>query len=191
MELLKRIQGLAFFIIIGIMLILVAGMVVVYLQQTSRQSELNGQIDQLSGTLANPAPDSSALKHQQDEVNQNLKIPPIETIIDTLLSIAEDSGIDTDPARGQFIIPAQILEQNSLVGAATYPMLAISNIQVAGSRDNVLGFVAALEEGSELPSLAIKAVVIRDLSSTSGAGSSGVDTQANLNVYIYYNSITE
>jgi len=152
-------------IIIGFIVIIYIAIGLVYLQQNSKQKELNTQIVQLSTVLARPLASGEELQAKYDEVNSLLTPMTDSAAIAMLVSIAEQSGIDISNESGKLRIPSATFSQEK-VGGNTYQLMCFKNVTVQGSYDNVMAFIPNLDSGATKETMVLKRIAINKVEFT-------------------------
>jgi len=172
----------------GFLLIIYIGLGVLWLQQGAQQSDFEQQIAKLGNIVARPLPSGEKLRAEYDEVNRSLAPMTVEAALDTLVSIAEESGIDIDPAADKFSIPPVPPDKFSLVkiGGGDYRVLSINDIRVQGDDDSVMAFISDLDSGKTLKNMVLKKVTTRQIE-VQGEGEEGamIETVATVDIDIY------
>ncbi len=166
-------------LIVGILLIILAGLALLYIQQKGRGDELRGQITQMQVTLSRPLSSAAELKADFAAVNSALAPLTDTQIIDIIISIAEASGIDVDPESGKLVIPPQSEVRGKKLAESTYQVMSFKNITVRGDYEDILTFISKLESGEALETLVITGVTIGQYQEEEA------DTLATLDVDIY------
>jgi len=160
-NLIARLRGAGFLVLVGIVLIIGAGLGFVYFQQGQEQRNLEEQISNLETVLSRPLPAAEKLRANYDEVNLALAPLAVPDALEMLVGIARESGIDTDPASGKFNIPpASIKIKEEKVGGGSYQVLSLGNIIVRGDYANVMAFISDLDSGKTLETMVLKNVDI-------------------------------
>jgi hypothetical protein len=133
--------------IIGFILIIYIAFGLVYFQQSPKQGELNTQINQLNIILSRPPTSGEAVQAEYDKVTGNLTPRAAIATIATLVSIAEQGGIDVSDESGKLHIPPAAFSQEK-VGGNTYQLMSFKGILVQGAYENVMAFISNLESGT-------------------------------------------
>jgi hypothetical protein len=157
-NLLTRIGRLAFLIVLGACLITYAGIGILYLQQGPKQKDLQEQINKTLVIVQKPLPDMEKLQAKLDEVNRSLAPMSIPEALEVVVSIAEKSGIDVDPASGKFNIPPPAPPRETKIGESTYRVLSLSGIRAQGDYESVMAFISDLDSGKTLETMVLKRV---------------------------------
>jgi hypothetical protein len=100
------------------------------------------------------------LQAEYDAVNQALKPLPVSEILEMIVDIARESGIDVDPANGKFNIPPPAKPQKEEMAAGIYEIISFSNIEAQGDYNNVMAFLSDLGSGKTQQTLLLKRVRI-------------------------------
>lgn len=154
---------MGFVVIIGVCLIIYAGLGFVYLQQGSKQADLEEQISKTMLIVSKPLPSMEELQAKYDGVNQSLAPLAIPDALQIVVDIARESGVDVDPASGKFHIPPPSGPQEKKMGESTYQILSLSGIKVQGDDDSVMSFISDLDSGKTMETLVLKKVEIRQI----------------------------
>ena len=158
--LIQRYWPTASLFLFGFFLILYVAMGILYFQQNSKQDELQERISGIMGVVSKPLPSVEKLQAEYDAVNQALVPFAAEEVLDIIVKIAEESGVDVDPASGEFTIPALTPAQTKKMGEGNYQVLAINNIRAQGDYDNVMAFVTKIDSNEILKTMALKSAHI-------------------------------
>ena len=158
--LIQRYWPTASLFLFGFFLILYVAMGILYFQQNSKQDELQERISGIMGVVSRPLPSVEKLQAEYDAVNQALVPFAAEEVLDIIVKIAEESGVDVDPASGEFTIPALTPAQTKKMGEGNYQVLAINNIRAQGDYDNVMAFVTKIDSNEILKTMALKSAHI-------------------------------
>ena len=112
----------------------------------------------------------------------NLALSPLEVpaAIVILVGIAEESGINVDPASGKFNVPAPGGTAKQTGGGGTYQVLPFRNIKVQGNYENVIAFISNLDSGKTL-----KTAILARVSISQIEVNSKIETIAIVDVDIY------
>ena len=155
-----RIRRMGFLILVGVFLIIYVALGILYFQQGPKQEDLNEQINKLRIIVSKPLPSSEELRAEYNKVNLALAPLPVPTALDIIVGIAEESGIDVDPASGKFNVPPPGDPATMKVSEGTYQILPLRNVRVQGDRDSVMAFVADLDSGKTMKTMVLKKVNI-------------------------------
>jgi len=154
--LLQRFLPTGSLFLFGFFLILYAAMGVLYFQQNSKQDELQERINGIMSVVTKPLASVEKLQAEYETVNQALAPLAAEEVLDIIVNLADESGIDVDPASGEFTIPPLTPPQTQQMGGGNYQVLVISNIRAQGDYDNVMAFVTKLDSGEMLQTMVLK-----------------------------------
>jgi len=179
-NLLSRFGRTAGLLLIGLILILYIALGFVYLQQGTKQGDLQEKINQLSTVLSRQLASAEELEADYERVTNALAPMEEKALLDTLVSIAEDSGIAVDKESGQFNIPAPGKPVERKLGEGSYQVLSFNNIRVEGARESVMAFISNLDSGETLPTLVLKRVNISHITVPGEE-----ETSASLDIDIY------
>ncbi|GAI49075.1 unnamed protein product, partial [marine sediment metagenome] len=138
---------MGFLIAIGIFLIIYAALGFLYVQQGAKQEDLREQINKLRIVVSKQLPNPEKLNAEYDDVNLALSPLEVPAAIAVLVGIAEESGINVDPASGKFNVPAPGGTATQTVGGGTYQVLPFKKIRVKGDHDSVMAFISDLDSG--------------------------------------------
>ena len=181
---LKSLIGKAHFLvnaplIIGVFLIICAGLGIVYLQHEREQDDLSAQLAITSAALQNPPQDIDALETELDqktsELEELIQSFPSELVDTELIAAVLQTAIDTSDN-----ITITEWEVGSPtrrnVGANAYLTFPFS-IKAWGSLDELLNFIEQLESQTEvLTTLVFESAKFR---------SQGDESSVDLSFYIY------
>ena len=159
-NLFARIRRLGFVVIIGVCLIIYAGFGFVYLQQESKQADLEGKIDKTRLIVSKPLPSMEELQAKYDEANLALVPVAVPDALQIVVDIARESGIDVDPANGKFHIPPPSGTQEKKMGEGIYQILSLGGIRVQGDHDSVMSFISDLDSGKTVKTMVLKRVEV-------------------------------
>lgn len=162
-NLFARIRRLGFVVIIGICLIIYAGLGFVYLQQEARQADLEEQIDKTMLIVSKPLPSMEELQAKYDDANLALAPVAVPDALQIIVDIARESGVDVDPANGKFHIPPPSGPQEKKMGESTYYILSLSGIRVKGNHDSVMSFISDLDSGKTMETIVLNKVDIKQM----------------------------
>ncbi|MFC1953045.1 hypothetical protein ACFLWR_02820 [Chloroflexota bacterium] len=132
------------------------------MQQGPIQQEFNKQTTGLASILANPLVSSDQLKADYEAVIQDLAPISSSRAIEMLVSLAEESGINTDKENVKLKVPPASISTATL-GGNTYRLLSFSNISVQGDYDSVLAFISALDSDTFLKTLVLTKVITTEI----------------------------
>ena len=158
--LLARIRRMAFMVILGVCLIVYVGLAILYLQQEPKQKDLEAQINKTFLIVSKPLPSMDELQAECDEVNLALTPLPVPDVLEIIVGIAEESGIDVDPANGKFNIPPPAKPQKKEMAGGTYEIISLRNIMAQGDYDNVVAFLSDLDSGKTKQNMVLKRVKV-------------------------------
>ena len=145
-------------ILIGICLIIYVALGYVYFQQEPKQKDLTQQITQTSIIVARPLPGAGKLQAEYEAVNGALAPLPVPEVLDIIVGIARESGIDVTPDGGKFNIPPPGSPTSRKIGDASYQVLSIGDIRAQSDYENIMAFIADLDSGETLETLVLKRV---------------------------------
>lgn len=177
-------------LIFGALIIITIAVGIYYGQQQSSEKRLQEDITKLGLTLAKPLPAAEKLQQQYREVTGFLAPISMKEALDTVIDIAEESGIDVSPEGNKLRIPPQDTIGKEKVGEGTYQVLAVNGVTVQGTHETVMAFIGNLEAREKLHSLVIKKVIIGQIQTLTKSGTGqeipgAMETVATLNVAIY------
>ena len=159
-DLATRLRRIGPILVLGIVVVVVVALMLIYLQQGGKQSELQDQINKLQLTLAKTVPSAENLQAEYAKVEDYLSSLTSRDILERIIDIARESGIDVNKDSGKFRIPPGLLREEK-VGGATYQVMSFKNIAVQGEPDSVIAFISSLESGEVLETLVLRRVLIR------------------------------
>jgi len=152
-----RQMGLLIFI--GLILIVYAALGIIYFQEVDEQRNLEEQSNKITLVVSRPLPSAEELKAEYDKVNHSLSPLAVPDILEILVGIAEESGINVNPDAGKFNIAAistQKSYKSEKVGEGNYQILSLTHIQVQGDYDRVMTFISNLDAGKTLETMVLK-----------------------------------
>lgn len=163
-------------ILIGVTLIVLAGLGVLYFQQQREQTSLNDQAAQLQILVSNPMQINEDLQAEYDETLEILTAEAhTEEVIQAVLDLAELYGFDVIIGSQEVRIATMETREEKVRDSTYY--FSVFQIQVTGDYYQVTDFIDELDFAPPLDTL-----VIEDLHITLGEG--GVTT-ANLDFGVY------
>ena len=151
---------MGFLIVVGIFLIIYIALGFLYFQQGAKQEDLREQINNLRVVVSKKLPSAANLNEEYDKVNRALSPLEVAKAIKVLVGIAEESGINVDPASGKFNVPPPGGTVTQTVGGGTYQVLAFRSVKVQGDHDSVMAFVSDLDSGKTMKTMVLKNVSI-------------------------------
>ena len=154
--LLTRIRRVGFIVVLGICVIIYAGLGSVYIQQGPKQRDLEGQIMKTMAVVNKPLPSMEELQAKYDAVNEALSPLEIPEALAAIVAIAEKSGIDVSPDIKKFQISPPGKPGKKKMGEGTYLVYSFNNIKAQGNFDAVMSFVSDLDKGSTLKNMILK-----------------------------------
>jgi len=149
---------MGFIVVLGICLILYAGLGIIYIQQGPKQKDIEEQISKTIGIVSKPLPDIKKLQAQYDEVNQALEPVTLTEALEIIVDIAEQSGINVDPTGDKFRIPPPPAPEKRQSGERTYMVQAFNQVKVQGDYDSVMSFLADLDSGKTKETMVLRRV---------------------------------
>ena len=193
--LIDRIRRMGLLFVVGLLVIVGVSLGIYYFQQGAGHDDLQGQIDQLSLNLLRPLPGTERLELEYDEANRAFPPMMLTDVLDIIIGIADESGIDTDLNSGKFSIPAVPpggMSRQKKVGQGSYSVLSFNGITVQGDRDAVMTFISNLESGERLKTLVVTRVEVNEVAVVveveGEEGTEIIETVATLNVDLYTKS---
>ena len=184
-NLIARLRRTGFLILVGILLIIGAGLGFVYFQQGQQQRELKGQIAKLSLILSKPLPGAEKLQTEYDKVHSYLSPISVEEALEKIVGIASESGIDVDPDSGKFNIPPPGEPGKQKVSEGIYEVLSLRSISAQGDYDSVMAFISALDSGKALETMVLKRLDIIQIEVKGEGEEAKTEAKATLDVDIY------
>ena len=152
--------------LIGIFLIIYLGLGALFIQQGPAQKKLNDQIAQQSVVAAKALPPADKLKAEADEVKVALAPLTDYAVLEVLVKIARQSGINVDDAAKKFSVPPAGKATEVKISEGKYQVMPIKNIKVQGSYENVMKFVSDLDAGTTLKTMVLRKAVISEVEIT-------------------------
>ena len=184
-NLLNRFRHSGVLLFIGFLLIIYVAFGFVYWQQSLKQKDLEEQNAKISVIVAKPLTSKEELKAEYDEVNLSLVSMTDSDAIAILVSIAEKSGIDTDPDSNKLIVPSTAVREEK-VGEATYRVFSFKNISAQGNHDNVMAFISDLDSGETQETMVLKRITINQIEiKVEGEEETKTEIKATLDVDLY------
>lgn len=162
-NLLTRLRRTGLLFLIGIFLIIYLGLGALFIQQSPKQKELNGQIAKQGLVAAKPLPPADKLKAEADEVKVALAPLTDYAVLEVLVKIAQQSGINVDLEADRFNVPPAGKATEVKIGEGKYQVMPIKNIKVQGTYENVVKFVADLDAGTTLKTMVLRKAVISEV----------------------------
>lgn len=163
MPILTRIRRTGFLLLAGLLLILYAGLGILYLQQVPKQKRFGEQTTQLLTVAIRPLPGIEKLREEYNEVNRALAPIAVPAYLDILVGIAKESGINIDKDADKFHIPTAGKPVEVKVSGGKYQVLPFKGIRVQGEYSKVMAFIANLDSGKTLKTMVLKKVEIGDV----------------------------
>lgn len=154
---------MGFLVLIGILIIIYIALGFIYLQQGTKQVDLSEQIAQISIIVSKPLPGAEKLRAEYDEMNLSLAPLSVPEVLEAIVSIASEDGINVNPEAGKFNIPSPGGPAERTVGEGTYLVLSVGSIKVQGDYENVMAFISDLDLGETMPNMVLKKVDIRQV----------------------------
>ena len=186
-DLATRLRRMGPILVLGIVVVVAVALMLIYLQQGGKQSELQAQITQLQSTLAKPLPTDEKLQADYIEIESYLSNLTSVEILNRIISVAGESGIDVSQDSSKFRIPPGSLREEQ-VGGGTYQVMSFRNIMAQGEPASVIAFISNLESGETLGTLVLRKVLIRQ-EKLAGGGEEEAETvtqyAATIDVDIY------
>ena len=163
-NLLTRLRRTGLLFLIGIFLIIYLGLGALFIQQGPAQKELNERIASQSIVAARPLPPADKLKAEADEVKVALAPLTDYAVLEVLVKIARQSGINVDDTEAKkFSVPPAGKATEVKIGDGQYQVMPIKNIKVQGAYENVVKFVADLDAGTTLKTMVLRKAVISEV----------------------------
>ncbi|MFQ5997655.1 MAG: hypothetical protein ACE5KP_08555, partial [Dehalococcoidales bacterium] len=148
---------------LGVCLIVYVGLAILYLQQEPKQKDLEEQINKTFLIVSKPLPSMDKLQAEFDEVNLELAPLPLPDVLEIIVGIAKENGIDVDPANGKFHIPPPSKPQKKKMAVGTYEIISFQNIMAQGTYDNVMAFLADLDSGKTKQTMVLRRVKLNQV----------------------------
>ena len=193
-NLLLRFRQSGTLVLIGFFVIIYIAFGFVYWQQNSQQKELEDNSVKVAIIVNKPLPSMEKLQAEYNEANFSLAPVTDSDAIAILVSVAEKSGIDTNPDNNKLRIPSA-LGREERVGGGTYKIWSFRNVSVQGDYDSVMAFVSDLDSGLTQETMVLKRVDIRQVEvqvvsegEGEGKGVSRIEIIATLDVDLYAKS---
>ncbi len=149
-------------IFVGFLLIVYAGLIVVYLQQDTVQAELQIQIDRTQAIVDMPMSDPGDMEADYQRVRAKLQPPTRDEAIKWLVDIAVRHGIDIDPEAGKLVIPPNSIKTGpGTVGGGSYQVMSFDDIHIQGSYANVMALIEDLDVGATKETIVLTSLEFR------------------------------
>ena len=145
-------------ILVGICLIVYVALGFIYFQQGPKQKDLTQQMTKTSIIVAKPLPSAAKLQAEYEAVNQALTPLPVPDVLEIIVGIARESGIDVVPGSGKFNIPAPSAPASRKIGDTSYQVLSINGIRAQADYEDIKAFIFDLDSGATMDTLALKKV---------------------------------
>lgn len=187
-SLMTRLRRMGRLLLLGILVVICAGLGIFYIDQNRSQRELLDEINRTSLTIARPLPSAEKLVEEYQEVNSALSPLTAKEVLNIIIGIAKDSGIDTSPEKEKLYVPPQEVIKEEKVGEGKYRVMYFNDIAVQGNFDAVLTFISKLESGQIIKTLILKKAVLTQVNTKAETGEEKTETVAVLNVAIYTKS---
>ena len=162
-NLIARIRRMGFLVLIGILIIIYIALGFVYLQQGTKQADLNEQITKISIIVSKPLPGAEKLRAEYDEMNLSLSPLAVPEVLEAIVNIASENGINVNPEAGKFNIPPPWNPVERKVGEGSYLVLSVGSIMVQGDYENVMAFISDLDSGETMKNMVLRKVDIRQV----------------------------
>lgn len=149
----------------GFLLIMYIALGILYGQQGMKQREYQTQITQLSAVVARPMDSGAELRADYEEVNRALAPIAGSEAVAKIVGIAQNNGINIEPAAGKLRIPPVTSGNFKEVkmGADRYRVLSIRGIRVQDDDENVMDFISDVDLGEILPNMVLKKITITEV----------------------------
>ena len=157
-SLINRFWKTGILFLLGFLAIIYIGFGILYVQQGPKQKDLNEQIAKISIIVSKPLPSAAKLQEEYDEVNQSLSPLTVPEVLEKIVSIAQESGIDIALGSDKFYIPPPGKFAEQKVGEVSYQVLSLSNIRAQGDYDNIMAFISDLDSGETMKNMVLKKV---------------------------------
>jgi len=174
--LLNRFWPTGVLFLLGFVVIIYIGFGVLYLQQGPKQKDLREQITKISIIVSKSLPPATELRAEYDEVNRSLSPHTVPEVLEIIVGIARESGINVDPGSGKFYIPPPGGYTEQKIGEGSYQVLSLSSIRAQGDFDNIMAFISDLDSGETRKNMVLKKVDMRQVEI--GYGDEEVDRRA-------------
>ncbi len=170
-NLLARYGSMGVLIFVGFLLIIYAGLIFVYLQQDSKQAELQGQISRTEAIVNKEMSDPSKLEAAYEDVQNKLTPLTKDEAIALLVDIAARHGVDIDGEAGKLVIPPpSITIGPGQVGGGSYQVMSFGEISIQGSYASVMALIGDLDAGATKETMVLTSLAIRPLDEGGGGG---------------------
>ena len=160
-SLISRLRNTGIPLIIGIILIGYIALGLVYWQQKSMQTTLEGQIAKISQVTSRPMASAEKLKADNKAVNDALaSVGDEHAAVSLLVNIARKSGINVDTSAGKLTIPSPTLG-TAKVGGDTFGLISFRTVSIVGSDSSVMSLLSDMDSGKTLESMVLKRAVVK------------------------------
>lgn len=153
----------------GFLLLIYAGLIIVYLQQDTKQTELEIQISRTQAIVNKRMSDPTELEAEYRDVQARLEPLTRDEAIARVVAIAAKHGVNIDPDAGNLIIPpASIKTGTGKVGSGSYQVISFADIRIQTAYGNMMSLVGDLDAGTSEETIVLTSLNIR---SRDGGGS--------------------
>ncbi len=168
-NLLVRYGAMGVLIFVGCLLIVYAGLIIIFMQQDTKQVELEGQIERTSAIIAKPMSDASELEAEYQDVLTKLEPLTRDEAIALLVGIAAKHGVDVGSEAGGLVIPPASIETGpGTIGDGNYQVMSFDEISIQSSYENVIALINDLDSGATMETMVLTGFVILSLEGTGG-----------------------
>ena len=162
-----RLWGLIMPVLIGIFVLIIAGMGIVYFQQRRVQGSLQPQINQIRETVLNTVHITDELRTEYAEALDAIPTE-LETddVIEIVLGIAEANGFDVsvDSSDIDAIIPEDSPRKEKIRG--TEYQVFVFEMTISGEYTKLMGFVQDMDSTTELMTMVIQTLKLQKMDQT-------------------------
>ena len=157
-SLINRFWKTGILFLLGFLAIIYIGFGILYLQQGPKQKDLNEQVTKISIVVAKPLPGAAKLQAEYDEVNRSLSPLTVPEVLEIIVGIAKESGINVALGSDKFYIPPPGGPAEQKIGEVSYQVLSLSSIRAQGDYDDIMAFISALDSGETMKNMVLKKV---------------------------------
>lgn len=157
-EILARIRRMGFLVALGVCVIIYIGLGFVYMQQGPKQKDLEEKIMKTMLVVNKPLPSMEELQAKYDAVNKALE--PMETpeVLERIVDIARQNGVDVTPESGKFHIAPPSGPSSRKMGERTYHVLTFSDVRAQADFETMMNFISDLDTGKTVETMILKNV---------------------------------
>ncbi len=180
-----RLRHSGVILIVGFLVITNVALVILYLTQGPKQSEINNQIVSANRLLANPLPSDREMQAQYGEVQASLASVTGKDAFNIIVGIARNSGIDVSPDSSKLTIPSFQVRKEK-IGDSAYEVLSFKGIKAQGDQNSLMTLISNLDSGKTYKTMVLKKVSVNQTEVKGGAKEeTKIETAVTMDVDIY------